>query len=219
MFRDRREAGRHLADLLAAEYAGRNDVVVLALPRGGVPVGYEVARLLGAPLDVFVVRKLGVPSQPELALGAIASSGVRVLNREIVEALGIPEQVIEAVARREQEELARRERLYRGERPPPQIQGKTVVLVDDGLATGSTMRSAAQAIEQQRPARLVVAVPVAARSTCEELQEVVDEVICAVTPYPFFAVGQWYADFRETSDDEVRELLQRAARELMQPAA
>jgi len=219
MFRDRREAGHYLADLLAAEYAGRNNVIVFALPRGGVPVGYEVARRLGAPLDVFVVRKLGVPSQPELALGAIASGGVRVLNREIVEGLGIPAQVIEAVARRELEELARRERLYRGERPPPQIRGKTVILVDDGLATGSTMRSAAQALGQQQPGRLVVAVPVAARSTCEELQEVVDEVVCAVTPYPFFAVGQWYSDFRETSDEEVHELLQRAAREHVQPAA
>jgi predicted phosphoribosyltransferase len=217
MFRERREAGRLLAELLA-EYSGRHDVIVLALPRGGVPVGYEVARKLGAPLDVFVVRKLGLPSQPELAIGAIASGGVRVLNRELVEGLGIPEEVIDQVARREQEELRRRERLFRGERPPPDLRGKTVILVDDGLATGSTMRSAVRAIKQQSPAQVIVAVPVAARSTCEELQDVVDKVVCAVTPFPFFAVGQWYADFRETSDEEVRELLARAAREL-QPAA
>jgi len=218
MFRDRREAGRYLADLLA-EYAGRDDVIVLALPRGGVPVGYEVARRLGAPLDVFVVRKLGVPGQPELAMGAIASGGVRVLNHDIVEQLGIPEGVIDAIAAREQQELERRERLYRGDRPAPDLRGKTVILVDDGLATGSTMRSAAAAIKQQSPARLVVAAPVAARATCEELEEIVDQVVCAVTPFPFYAVGQWYRDFRETSDDEVRELLTQAARERLQPAA
>jgi predicted phosphoribosyltransferase len=218
MFRNRREAGRVLAELLK-DYAGREDVIVLALPRGGVPVGYEVARRLNAPLDVFVVRKLGLPSQPELAIGAIASGNVRVLNREVVEGLGIPQQVIDAVARRERTELARRERLYRGEREPPELRGKTVILVDDGLATGSTMRSAAAAIKQQAPARLVVAVPVAARSTCQELQEAVDEVVCALTPVSFFAVGQWYEDFGETSDDEVHELLEQAARERVQPAA
>jgi predicted phosphoribosyltransferase len=218
MFRDRKEAGRVLADLLG-EYAGRTDVIVLALPRGGLPVGYEVARRLSAPLDVFVVRKLGLPSQPELAIGAIASGGVRVLNRDVVEGLGVPQHVIETVAKREESELFRREQLYRGNRPVPELGGKTVILVDDGLATGSTMRSAAAAIKQQGPARLVVAVPVAARSTCEELEEAVDEVVCALTPFPFFAVGQWYRDFGETSDDEVRELLERAAREHVQTAA
>jgi predicted phosphoribosyltransferase len=217
MFRDRREAGRLLAELLA-DYSGRANVIVLALPRGGLPVGYEVARKLGAPLDVFVVRKLGLPSQPELALGAIASGGVRVLNQELVRALRLPQEVIDRVAEREQEELRRRERLYRGDRPLPDLGGKTVILVDDGLATGSTMRSAVAAIRQQSPAQMIVAVPVAARSTCEELQDEADKVVCAVTPYPFFAVGQWYADFSETSDEEVRALLARAAQEL-QPAA
>jgi putative phosphoribosyl transferase len=217
MFRDRREAGRFLADLLA-EYDGREDVIVLALPRGGVPVGYEVARKLGAPLDVFVVRKLGAPGQPEFALGAIASGGVRVVNRDAIQALGIADRLVEEIARREQEELSRRERLYRGNRPAPNLTGKTVILVDDGLATGSTMRSAAAAIKQQSPSRLVVAVPVAARSTCDELAQDVDQVVCAVTPFPFFAVGQWYSDFSETSDDEVRDLLERTAREL-RPAA
>jgi putative phosphoribosyl transferase len=217
MFRDRREAGCFLADLLA-EYGGREDVIVLALPRGGVPVGYEVARKLGAPLDVFVVRKLGAPGQPEFALGAIASGGVRVVNRDAIQALGIADRLVEEIARREQEELSRRERLYRGNRPAPNLTGKTVILVDDGLATGSTMRSAAAAIKQQSPSRLVVAVPVAARSTCDELAQDVDQVVCAVTPFPFFAVGQWYSDFSETSDDEVRDLLERTAREL-RPAA
>lgn len=217
MFRDRREAGRVLAELLS-EYAGRNDVIVLALPRGGVPVSYEVARKLRAPLDVFVVRKLGLPSQPELAIGAIASGGVRALNRELVEALRIPEEVIDQVATREQQELQRRERLYRGERPRPDLRGKTVILVDDGLATGSSMRSAVEAIKQQSPAQVIVAVPVAARSTCEELQEEADKVVCAVTPFLFYAVGQWYADFSETSDEEVHELLARAAQQV-QPAA
>jgi putative phosphoribosyl transferase len=217
MFRDRREAGRFLADLLI-DYAGRDDTIVLALPRGGVPVGYEVARKLGAPLDVFVVRKLGAPGQPEFALGAIASGGVRVVNRDAIQALGIADRLVEEIARREQEELSRRERLYRGNRPAPNLTGKTVILVDDGLATGSTMRSAAAAIKQQSPSRLVVAVPVAARSTCDELAQDVDQVVCAVTPFPFFAVGQWYSDFSETSDDEVRDLLERTAREL-RPAA
>jgi predicted phosphoribosyltransferase len=217
MFRDRREAGRFLAELLA-EYGGREDVIVLALPRGGVPVGYEVARKIGAPLDVFVVRKLGAPGQPEFALGAIASGGVRVINRDAIQALGIADHLVEEIARREQEELSRRERLYRGNRPAPNLTGKTVILVDDGLATGSTMRSAAAAIKQQSPSRLVVAVPVAARSTCDELAQDVDQVVCAVTPFPFFAVGQWYSDFSETSDDEVRDLLERTAREL-RPAA
>ncbi|HEX2230418.1 MAG TPA: phosphoribosyltransferase [Candidatus Binatia bacterium] len=208
-FATRREAGEKLAEKLAA-YADSPDLIVLALPRGGVPVGYEVARALHAPLDVFLVRKLGVPGYEELAMGAIATGGVRVLNQEVTNQMEIPEPVIDAVAQRENEELQRRERLYRQDRPEPNVRGRTVILVDDGLATGSTMRAAAAAIRQMQPAKVVVAVPVAARETCEELQEEVDEVICAVTPEPFMAVGAWYADFSQTTDDEVRELLERA---------
>lgn len=208
-FATRREAGEKLAEKLAA-YADSPDLIVLALPRGGVPVGYEVARALHAPLDVFLVRKLGVPGYEELAMGAIATGGVRVLNQEVTNQMEIPEPVIDAVAQRENEELQRRERLYRQDRPEPNVRGRTVILVDDGLATGSTMRAAAAAIRQMQPAKVVVAVPVAARETCEELQEEVDEVICAVTPEPFMAVGAWYADFSQTTDDEVRDLLERA---------
>jgi putative phosphoribosyl transferase len=209
IFRDRREGGKALAELLL-KYAGRDDAIVLALPRGGVPVGDEVAKRLGVPFDIFIVRKLGVPGQPELPLGAIASGGVRVLDQDVVRALEIPLSTIEAVAKRELQELGRREHLYRGERPEPELARKTVILVDDGLATGSSMRSAVSAVRQQRPARIVVAVPVAARQTCEALQEVADEVVCAATPAPFFAVGQWYDVFDQTSDDEVRELLEYA---------
>ena len=210
-FRDRREAGQVLARELTA-YAGRPDVVVLALPRGGVPVAYEVARALGAPLDVFVVRKLGVPGHEELAMGAVATGGVRVLNDQVVGALGIPPSVIEAVAAWQQQELARRERLYRGDRPPPDVRGRTVILVDDGLATGSTMRAALAALRRQQPARLVVAVPTAAPETCDELRAEADDVVCATTPEPFHSVGLWYEDFSQTTDEEVRELLERAAR-------
>jgi predicted phosphoribosyltransferase len=210
-FADRHDAGRFLASRLG-EYAGRRDVVVLALPRGGVPVGYEVARALGAPLDVFLVRKLGVPGREEFAMGAIASGGVRVLNPDAVRLLGIPPEVIEHAARREGEELRRRERAYRDDRPPPDVRGKTVVLVDDGLATGSTMRAAAEALRRLSPAQIVVAVPVAADSTCDEFRGVVDRVVCAVTPVPFYAVGMWYEDFSQTTDQEVRELLARAGR-------
>ncbi len=209
MFRDRFDAGEVLAGRLR-EYAGRADVIVLALPRGGVPVGYVVARELGAPLDVFVVRKLGTPGQPELAMGAIASGGVRVLNHDVVQSLGIPEWAIEEVAEQEQAELERRERQYRGERPPLQARGKTVILVDDGLATGSSMRAAAAALRQQGAAKILVAVPVAARATCDQLRDEGHDVVCATTPEPFFAVGQWYKDFSQTSDEEVRELLERA---------
>ena len=209
LFRDRRDAGRLLAEKLAA-YASRPDVLVLALPRGGVPVAYEVAHRLGAPLDVFVVRKLGVPGHEELAMGAVATGGVRVLNDQLVEQLGIPDQMIDAVAARERQELARRERLYRGGRPPPDVRGRTVILVDDGLATGSTMRAAAKALRQEQPAEIVVAVPVAASVTCDLLRSEVEHVVCAATPQPFFAVGQWYADFSQTTDEEVRELLRRA---------
>ena len=210
-FRDRREAGQVLARQLAA-YAHRPDVVVLALPRGGVPVGYEVARALGAPLDVFLVRKLGVPGHEELAMGAVATGGVRVLNDRIIRALGIPPSVIDAVADWQGEELARRERLYRGERPPPDVKGQTVILVDDGLATGATMRAALAALRQQGPARVVVAVPTAPPEPCDELRAEADEVVCATTPEPFNSVGLWYEDFSQTSDEEVRELLARAAR-------
>jgi predicted phosphoribosyltransferase len=208
-FRDRREAGRLLAATLSA-YANRPDVLVLALPRGGVPVAYEVARALGAPLDVFLVRKLGVPGHEELAMGAIASGGVRVLNDELVRALRIPDHVIETVAAKEQQELARRERLYRGDHPPPDVRGQTVILVDDGLATGASMYAAVEALRQQQPARIVVAVPIAAPETCEELSGEVDDIICAVTPQPFHAVGLWYEDFSPTTDEEVRDLLARA---------
>jgi predicted phosphoribosyltransferase len=208
-FRDRREAGRQLAARLMA-YAHRPDVLVLALPRGGVPVAYEVARALGAPLDVFVVRKLGVPGHPELAMGAVATGGLRVLNESVVRALRIPERVIEAVAAQEQRELARRERLYRGERPPPDVRGRTVILVDDGLATGASVHAAVEVLRRLEPARLVVAVPIAPPETCEALRAEVDEVICAVTPEPFYAVGLWYEDFSQTTDEEVRDLLARS---------
>jgi len=199
-----------LAEMLR-EYANRDDVVVLALPRGGVPVGFEVAKALNAPLDVFVVRKLGLPGQEELAMGAIASGGIRVLNRDLIRALGIPEEVVDRITQEEQRELERRERAYREGRPPLDVRGRTVILVDDGLATGSSMRVAALALRQKQPAQIVVAVPVAARDTCAEFESVVDKIVCAVTPEPFWGVGQWYADFSQTSDEEVRDLLRRAA--------
>jgi putative phosphoribosyl transferase len=206
-FRDRAQAGRVLAERLA-RYAGRDDVLVLGLPRGGVPVAAEVARALGAPLDVFLVRKLGLPGQEELAMGALASGGALVLNEELVEALRLPPSLIEQVARREEEELRRREELYRGARPPPEVEGKTVVLVDDGLATGSTMRAAVTALRRLEPAWIVVAVPAAPVSTCEELRPEVDELVCARTPQPFYAVGVWYENFDQVGDDEVRALLE-----------
>jgi erythromycin esterase-like protein/predicted phosphoribosyltransferase len=206
LFRDRREAGRLLAAKLAA-YANRPDVIVLALPRGGVPVAYEVARALAAPLEVFVVRKLGVPGHEEFAMGAVATGGVRVLNEQLVVRLGIPDHLIEAVTARELRELARRERLYRGNRPPPEVRGRTVILVDDGLATGATMRAAIQALRQQKPARIVVGVPTASPEACEEMKAEADDVVCAVTPEPFHAVGVWYRDFSQTTDEEVRDLL------------
>jgi predicted phosphoribosyltransferase len=212
-FRDRREAGRVLASTLTG-YANRPDVIVLALPRGGVPVAYEVARALQAPLDVFLVRKLGLPGREELAMGAIASGGIRVLNHEVVEALGVPEEIIDEVAVAEEEELRRRERLYRDDRPPLNVAGKTVILVDDGLATGSTMRAAVQALREQSPARVIVAVPVGAPETCAKLQQEADRVVCAYTPDMFYAVGLWYEHFDQTTDEEVRELLEVAAHEL-----
>jgi predicted phosphoribosyltransferase len=209
-FRDRADAGRRLAAELG-RYAGRDDVLVLALPRGGVPVAFEVAGALGAPLDVFLVRKLGVPGHEELAMGAIASGGVEVLNRDVVDPLRIPRPVIDHVAARELEELQRRERAYRSGRPPLDVRRRTVILVDDGLATGATMRAAAAALKRQQPARLVVAVPLAAPETCAAFRGEVDEIVCAFTPEPFHAVGLWYDDFSQTTDDEVRDLLARAA--------
>ena len=209
-FRDRHDAGRRLADALLA-YARRDDVLVLALPRGGVPVGYEVALALGAALDVMQVRKLGVPGHEELAMGAIASGGVRILSENIVEKLGIPDRVIATVAAAEEHELDRRERIYREGRPFPDVRGRIVILVDDGLATGSTMRAAAAALRAQGADRLVAAVPVAPKETCDALRDLVDEVICAVTPESFLAVGEWYEDFTQTSDADVQNLLRRAA--------
>jgi putative phosphoribosyl transferase len=206
VFADRRHAGRMLARVLE-KYSKDPCVTVLALPRGGVPVGYEIATRLGAPLDVFVVRKLGVPGHEELAMGAVATGGVHVRNRELIEELGISDEVIDAVESDEVEELERRERLYRAGRPPMDIEGCTAILVDDGLATGSTMRAAIDGLRQRRPRKIVVAVPIAAAPTCRALGALVDELICAVTPEPFIAVGLWYDDFSPTSDDEVRALL------------
>jgi putative phosphoribosyl transferase len=208
-FSDRYHAGRRLAAALAP-YAGRPNLLVLALPRGGVPVGFEVARALHAPLDVMLVRKLGVPGHEELAMGAIASGGVRVLSQDVINALRIPDRAIAAVSANEERELARRERIYRDDRLPPDVRGKTVILVDDGLATGSTMRAAAAALQAQHPERLVIAVPVAPRETCQSLTQDADDVVCATVPEPFFAVGNWYDDFSQTTDQEVRELLARA---------
>src|SRR5579872_375304 len=212
-FRDRSEAGRLLAAKLRT-YAHRSDVIVLALPRGGVPVGYEVARALGARLDIFLVRKLGVPGHEELAMGAVATGGVRVLNDEVVRVLRIPDYVIDAVAAWEQQELERRERVYRGDRPQPNVQDRTVILVDDGLATGATMLASIKALRQQQPARIVVAVPTASPETCEEMRTEADDVVCAITPEPFYAVGLWYEDFSQTTDEEVRELLARSTSEV-----
>lgn len=208
-FRDRTHAGRLLAERLE-HYADQDGVLVLGLPRGGVPVAFEVARELEAELDVFVVRKLGVPGHEELAFGAIASGGVRVLNEEVVTALDIDDETIARAAAAEGAELQRREREYRGDRGRLELSGRTVVLVDDGLATGSTMRAAALAVRGSGPRRLVIAVPVAAEQTCAELRSEVDELICAYMPAPFHAVGLWYEDFGQTSDEEVRELLERA---------
>ena len=209
-FFNRIEAGKFLAENLSA-YSNRDDVLVLALPRGGVPVAAEVAKRLNVPLDVFVVRKLGVPDHPELAMGAIASGGVRVINRDVVEALRIPEIVSDAVAAQEQEELARRERAYRDDLPAPDVEGKTVILVDDGIATGSTMLAAVAALRQLKAARIVVAAPVIAGLTYYQIRRAADDVAAVIVPEDFYGVGQWYEDFSQTTDDEVRQLLAQAA--------
>jgi putative phosphoribosyl transferase len=211
LFHDRTEAGRRVAEMLG-DYAHRADVLILALPRGGVPVAFEVAKALNAPLDIFVVRKLGLPSNEELAMGALASGHIRVLNKEVVRSFGVADRIIEAVAEKEQAELERRERLYRGDSSPPEVGGKTILLVDDGIATGSTMRAAIAALRQQDPARIVVGVPVAPASICEVLRADADEVVCAKTPEPFYAVGQWYKIFDQTTDEQVRELFERSKR-------
>jgi predicted phosphoribosyltransferase len=215
-FTDRRTAGRELAERLR-KYSGRSDVVVLALPRGGVPIAYEVAEALGAPLDLFLVRKLGTPGHRELAMGAIASGGIRVLNDDVVRWYGVPPSMIDAVAHEEQHELERREQAYREGRPPALLQGRVVILVDDGLATGSTMRAAVAAVKSKSPSRVVVAVPVGARETCLELSASADEVVCARMPEPFSAVGQWYLNFDQTSDDEVQQLLRDHAELMSRP--
>lgn len=217
LFKDRRAAGRALAGNLAS-YAGLDDVLVMALPRGGVPVGYEVARALDIPLDVFVVRKLGVPGQPELAMGAIASGGVRVLNDEVLRIVKVPAALIDQIEEREREELRRRELAYREGRPALDVTGKSVILVDDGLATGSTMRAAVRALKRQHAARVIVAVPVGASESCLALEKEADQVICLEQPEDFRAVGLWYDDFTQTTDAEVRELLEKASANTPVPA-
>jgi predicted phosphoribosyltransferase len=207
LFRDRRDAGRKLAQKLI-DYRGRKDVIVLALPRGGVPVAYEVALALNAPMDIFIVRKLGLPGHEEVAIGAIASSGVRVLNKDIVRYFNIPEALIDAVARRELQELERRARAYRGNRPPPEVEDRTVILIDDGLATGASMRAAVAGLRAHSPTQIVIAVPTAAPETCEALKPEVDKIICATTPDPFYGVSRWYENFSQTTDEEVKRLLE-----------
>jgi putative phosphoribosyl transferase len=204
------DAGQQLATELT-DYANRSDVLILALPRGGVPVGFAVAQALHAPMDVFLVRKLGVPGHEELAFGAVASGGVRVLNRNIIRTAEVSEAEIEATSEAEVRELERRERAYRDELPPPQVEGRTVILVDDGLATGASMRAAVLALREQKPAKIVVAVPAASAETCDEFRDQVDDIVCAITPEPFYAVGLWYRDFSQTTDEEVRNLLMRAS--------
>jgi putative phosphoribosyl transferase len=213
-FKDRRDAGKILAQKLAA-YAGQTDVIVLALPRGGVPVAYEVALALNAPLDIFLVRKLGLPGREELAIGAIASGGIRVLNEDIIRVLSVPEEVINIVVRHELKELERREHRYRGNRPVPDIRDRKVILIDDGLATGASMRAALVGVRAQHPARIVVAVPAAAPELCNSFQFEVDEMICAMTPEPFYGLGRWYEDFSQTTDAEVRMFLEEANHQLL----
>lgn len=209
MFENRKEAGQQLAQELS-EYAGRDDVVVLGLPRGGVPVAFEVAKALKAPLDVFVVRKLGLPRNPELAMGAIASGDVRVMNENVVRKSGVSDRAIERVIEQEREKLKEREEIYRGARPRVDLEGKTVLLIDDGLATGATMRAAIRALREHNPQKVVVAVPTAPPETCAEFEEIVDEIICVTTPRLFMGVGGAYRDFSQTTNQEVRDMLERA---------
>jgi predicted phosphoribosyltransferase len=213
-FKDRRDAGRKLAQKLMT-YAGQSNAVVLALPRGGVPVAYEVALALRVPLDIFIIRKLGVPGREELALGAIASGGVRVLNGDLIRMLGVPDEVINFVVKRELEEMHRREKAYRNDRPPLEVRERAVILIDDGLATGASMRAAIEGLRAQQPARIVVAVPTAAPDVCEAFETEVDEIVCAVTPEPFYGVGRWYEDFSQVTDAEVRILLEQANHQLL----
>jgi putative phosphoribosyl transferase len=214
LFLNRRDAGRKLAKELL-HYANRLDVIILALPRGGVPVAYEVALALNVPLDIFIVRKLGLPGHEELAIGAIASGDIRVLNEEIIDNLNIPEEVIDHVAQRELQELQRRQRIYRGDRPAPEIFDRVVILIDDGLATGASMRAAVAGVLTQNPKRIVVAVPTAAPETCEAFESEVDEIVCAMTPEPFVGVGWWYEDFSQTTDEGVRVFLEDVQRQLV----
>jgi putative phosphoribosyl transferase len=212
IFKNRQEAGQRLASRLS-KYANREDVIVLGVPRGGVPVASEVATALNLPLDIFVLRKLGVPGHEELAFGAIGSGGVRVLDREVVKSVGLSDVVIELVTRAERTELARREQIYRGGRPPLDVRGKIVILVDDGIATGSSLRAGVRALRQMQPAAIVIAAPVAPRSTVNRLRREVDDVVCAAIPERFYGVGQFYHDFSQVSDEEVNELLDRASRQ------
>lgn len=213
-FRDRRDAGKKLAQALS-HYADRSDVTIFALPRGGVPVAYEVALALNAPMDVFIVRKLGLPGREELAIGAIASGGVRVLNEDVVRILNVPQEVINIVVQRERQELKRREQIYRGDRIPPEVRDRTVILIDDGLATGASMRAAVIGVQAQGPARTVIAVPTAAREVCDAFQFNVDEMVCLTTPEPFYGVSRWYEVFSQVDDEEVRVLLEEANRQLL----
>ena len=213
-FTDRRDAGRILAQKLSA-YADQTDVIVLALPRGGVPVAYEVALALHVRLDIFLVRKLGLPGREELAIGAIASGGIRVLNQDIIRALSVPEEVINIVARNELQELQRREHNYRGDRAAPEIQNRKVILIDDGLATGASMRAAVVGVRAHHPSWIVIAVPVAAPETCDAFEFEVDEMVCAMTPEPLYGISRWYEDFSQTTDAEVRMLLEEANHHLM----
>jgi len=213
-FTDRRHAGRILAQKLSA-YTGQTDVIVLALPRGGVPVAYEVALALNAPLDIFLVRKLGLPGREELAIGAIASGGIRVLNEDIIRVLGVPEEVINIVARNELQELQRREHNYRGDRPAPELHDRKVILIDDGLATGASMRAAVVGVRAQHPARIVIAVPAASPELCNAFQFEVDEMVCAMTPEPFYGLSRWYEDFSQTTDAEVRMFLEQANHQML----
>lgn len=213
-FRDRKDAGRKLAQALS-HYEGRSDVTIFALPRGGVPVAYEVALVLNAPLDIFIVRKLGLPGREELAIGAIGSGGIRVLNDDVVRTLNIPQEVINVVAQKELQELQRREHNYRGDRSATDVRDRTVILIDDGLATGASMRAAVAGVRAQHPARIVIAVPVAAHEVCDAFQFAVDEIVCVTTPEPFYGVGEWYEEFSQINDEEVRNLLEEANRQLL----